>query len=88
MADKTLSASASSSRSAGLVNGTSSSQSQQPHLEATARQLNKVFSACVADRNPDMALSRKWATYRVVAILFRTYFKVSRSYLDWASSRI
>lgn len=48
----------------------------QPHLEATARQLNKVFTACVADRNPDMELSRKWATYRVVAILFRTYFKV------------
>lgn len=54
---------------------TSSSRSQ-PHLEATARQLNKAFTACVADRNPDLDTSRKWATYRIVALLFRTYFKL------------
>lgn len=49
---------------------------QQPHLEATARQLNKAFTVCVADRNTDMDLSRKWATYKIVNLLFRTYFKL------------
>lgn len=48
----------------------------QPHLESTARQLNKAFTACVADRNTDMQTSRKWATYRIVVLLFRTYFKL------------
>ncbi|CAO1614275.1 unnamed protein product [Parajaminaea phylloscopi] len=56
--------------------GPASLQRSQAHLEATARQLNKAFTACVADRNPDMETSRKWATYRIVALLFRTYFKL------------
>lgn len=52
------------------------SQGSQPHLEATARQLNKAFTVCVADRNSNMNNSRKWATYQIVNLLFRTYFKL------------
>ncbi|PWN28215.1 hypothetical protein BDZ90DRAFT_251920 [Jaminaea rosea] len=55
---------------------TSTSRPAQPHLESTARHLNKAFTACVADRNPSLLTSRKWATYRIVAILFRTYFRL------------
>lgn len=66
---------AAASAPSGSVLSTSLSRSQ-PHLEATARQLNKAFTACVADRNPDLETNRKWATYRIVALLFRTYFKL------------
>ncbi|PWN21679.1 hypothetical protein BCV69DRAFT_306785 [Microstroma glucosiphilum] len=73
LADKVLQTAATSSATSVLAPGSSQ---PQPHLEATARQLNKAFTACVADRNADIELSRKWATYRIVAILFRTYFKL------------
>jgi hypothetical protein len=73
LADQVLQSASTSSASSVLAPGSSQ---PQPHLEATARQLNKAFTACVADRNADIELSRKWATYRIVAILFRTYFKV------------
>ena len=45
-------------------------------LEECARQLNKAFSACVADRTTEEEESRKWGTYRVVGMVFRGYFKV------------
>ncbi|CAO1627660.1 unnamed protein product [Sympodiomycopsis kandeliae] len=59
-----------------VVSTTTTTTSRQPHLEATARQLNKAFTVCVADRNTDMEYSRKWATYKIVNLLFRTYFKL------------
>lgn len=45
-------------------------------LEECARQLNKAFTACIADRNPDVPDSRKWGTYEVVGMVFKTYFRL------------
>ncbi|CBQ73877.1 related to CSN12-COP9 signalosome (CSN) subunit [Sporisorium reilianum SRZ2] len=52
--------------------------SSQPNrrLEECARQLNKAFTACIADRNPELADSRKWGTYEVVGMVFKTYFRL------------
>ncbi|PWN51492.1 protein CSN12 [Violaceomyces palustris] len=52
------------------------SRPSQKRLEECARQLNKAFTACVADRNPDLAESKKWGTYDVVGMVFKTYFKL------------
>ncbi|PKI82888.1 COP9 signalosome (CSN) subunit [Malassezia vespertilionis] len=46
------------------------------YTEDCARQLNKAFSACVADRNPSLDESKKWATYALVGMLFRLYFQL------------
>ncbi|MCO5555823.1 hypothetical protein L7F22_009368 [Adiantum nelumboides] len=48
----------------------------QAHLEECARQLNKAFSACVSDRTSEESVSRKWATYEIVGLVFRGYFKL------------
>lgn len=48
----------------------------QSHLEECARQLNKAFSACISDRSSEEAFSRKWATYEIVGLVFRGYFKL------------
>ncbi|GAC93831.1 hypothetical protein PHSY_001396 [Pseudozyma hubeiensis SY62] len=45
-------------------------------LEECARQLNKAFTACIADRNPDINESRKWGVYEVVGMVFKTYFRL------------
>lgn len=45
-------------------------------LEECARQLNKAFTSCIADRNPDLVESRKWGTYEVVGMVFKTYFRL------------
>lgn len=55
----------------------SRSASKHVKTEESARQLSKAFSICVGDRNLDPQQSRKWATYEVVCLLFRTYFRVS-----------
>lgn len=47
-----------------------------PHMEECARTLNRGFSACVADRYPSMAQSKKWGTYAMVNLVFRTYFQL------------
>jgi hypothetical protein len=44
-------------------------------LEDAARHLNKMFTLCLADRAP-LEESRKWGTYYIVGLLFKTYFKV------------
>ncbi|KAF9159806.1 COP9 signalosome (CSN) subunit [Actinomortierella ambigua] len=44
-------------------------------LEDCARILNKAFTACITDRAP-MRESRKWGTYYMIGLLFRTYFKL------------
>ncbi|ORY76967.1 hypothetical protein BCR37DRAFT_382959 [Protomyces lactucae-debilis] len=49
---------------------------QEEHLEEAARLINKAFTICINDRAP-MAQSRKWGTYAVLGILFKTYFKLN-----------
>ncbi|KAF9980829.1 COP9 signalosome (CSN) subunit [Modicella reniformis] len=44
-------------------------------LEDCARMLNKSFTLCATDRSPQN-VSKKWGTYNIVSILFRTYFKL------------
>ncbi|KAF9581539.1 COP9 signalosome (CSN) subunit [Lunasporangiospora selenospora] len=44
-------------------------------LEDCARTLNKSFTQCITDRSP-MDESRKWGTYYMIALLFKTYFKL------------
>ncbi|KAF9930062.1 COP9 signalosome (CSN) subunit [Linnemannia zychae] len=44
-------------------------------LEDCARAINKAFSVCITDRSP-LNISRKWGTYNIIGILFRTYFKL------------
>ncbi|CCG83417.1 Putative uncharacterized protein [Taphrina deformans PYCC 5710] len=47
------------------------------NLEEAARIINKAFTICITDRAP-MESSRKWGTYCVIGILFRTYFKLNK----------
>ncbi|KAJ2802486.1 COP9 signalosome (CSN) subunit [Coemansia helicoidea] len=42
-------------------------------VEEATRAINQGFSLCMTDREPDLAKSRKWGTYRVANILFRLY---------------
>ncbi|OAJ41741.1 hypothetical protein BDEG_25288 [Batrachochytrium dendrobatidis JEL423] len=51
------------------------------HLEEAARTINRAFSACVTDRSSQTNVSRKWGTYFVVNMLFRTYFKLNSTNL-------
>ncbi|KAI8352585.1 hypothetical protein B0O80DRAFT_499294 [Mortierella sp. GBAus27b] len=44
-------------------------------LEDCARMLNKSFTLCATDRSP-LNTSKKWGTYYIIGILFRTYFKL------------
>ncbi|KAG0223403.1 COP9 signalosome (CSN) subunit [Actinomortierella wolfii] len=44
-------------------------------LEDCARILNKAFTSCITDRAP-LRESRKWGTYYMIGLLFRTYFKL------------
>ncbi|KAG0651630.1 COP9 signalosome 8 [Hyphodiscus hymeniophilus] len=45
-------------------------------LEDAARQLNRIFQTCLADRAP-LEDSRKWGIYYIINLLFKTYFKLS-----------
>ncbi|KAJ2708535.1 COP9 signalosome (CSN) subunit [Coemansia spiralis] len=46
-------------------------------VEEATRAINQGFSLCMTDREPDLAKSRKWGTYRVATILFRLYRRLS-----------
>ncbi|KAI5785887.1 hypothetical protein EDC01DRAFT_692859 [Geopyxis carbonaria] len=46
------------------------------NLEEAARQLNRAFTLCLSDRAP-LEESRKWGTYYIVNLLFKTYFKLN-----------
>lgn len=59
-----------------VAGGARTSSVANKKLEECARQLNKAFTACVADRNPDLSESRKWGTYEVVGMVFKTYFRL------------
>jgi len=45
-------------------------------LEDAARHLNKMFTLCMSDR-AQLEDSRKWGTYYIVNLLFKTYFKLN-----------
>ncbi|KAI3623437.1 COP9 signalosome (CSN) subunit [Malassezia furfur] len=53
----------------------------QKYTEACARQLNKAFSACAADRFPGLAQSKKWGAYAIAGQLFRLYFRLKSTAL-------
>ncbi|WFC97524.1 COP9 signalosome (CSN) subunit [Malassezia yamatoensis] len=53
----------------------------QKHTEACARQLNKAFSACIADRYPSLAQSKKWGTFTIVGRIFQLYFRLGSTAL-------
>ncbi|KAH7138553.1 hypothetical protein B0J11DRAFT_514712 [Dendryphion nanum] len=53
-----------------------STDKRNKKLEEAARVFNKIFSLCLNDRNPDMGQSRKWGTYYMANLQFRTYFKL------------
>lgn len=50
-------------------------------LEDAARTINKAFNYCITDRSP-METSRKWGTYYIIGILFKTYFKLKSQSLS------
>ncbi|TPX68261.1 hypothetical protein SpCBS45565_g03237 [Spizellomyces sp. 'palustris'] len=50
-------------------------------LEEAARTMNKAFSYCVTDRFSPLERSRKWGTYHIVNLLFKTYFKLTQTNL-------
>lgn len=50
-------------------------------LEDTARTLNRAFTYCLTDRRTPNTNSRKWGTYYIVNLLFRTYFKLKSTNL-------
>lgn len=51
--------------------------SRPSKLEETAsRHLMKAFSTCLSDRGCAIAHSRRWGTYAVANLVFKTYFKV------------
>ncbi|KAI5843883.1 hypothetical protein DFP73DRAFT_527139 [Morchella snyderi] len=45
-------------------------------LEDAARIVNRAFTVCISDRAP-LEESRKWGTYYIVNLLFKTYFKLN-----------
>ncbi|BFZ57449.1 COP9 signalosome (CSN) subunit [Savitreella phatthalungensis] len=47
------------------------------HLEEAARIINRAFTTCITDR-ASLESSRKWGTYCIVGILFRTYFALDK----------
>ncbi|KAI8906586.1 hypothetical protein DFJ77DRAFT_525775 [Powellomyces hirtus] len=50
-------------------------------LEEAARTMNKAFSYCVTDRFSAPDKSRKWGTYHIVNLLFKTYFRLTQTNL-------
>ncbi|KAI8619771.1 hypothetical protein BC830DRAFT_1102634 [Chytriomyces sp. MP71] len=52
-------------------------RSEKPRcLEEAARTLNKAFSVCATDRFNTLPTSRKWGSYYMCNLLFRTYFRL------------
>jgi hypothetical protein len=50
-------------------------------LEEACRILNKAFTYCATDRLSPIETSRKWGTFAVSNLLFKTYFKLSSTNL-------
>ncbi|RUS18293.1 hypothetical protein BC937DRAFT_88954, partial [Endogone sp. FLAS-F59071] len=49
-------------------------------LENAARNINKAFTACITDRGP-LVTSRRWGTYYIINLLFKTYFRLKQQNL-------
>ncbi|CAD6885920.1 unnamed protein product [Tilletia controversa] len=64
-----------------VIAAANSSHKPNAHTEEFARQLNKAFAACVADRASPIEHSRKWGTYEVIGFIFRVYFRLKTSHL-------
>jgi hypothetical protein len=47
------------------------------NLEEAANVISKTFTYCITDRSLDKINTRKWGTYQIISLLFRTYFKVN-----------
>ncbi|EWC43862.1 hypothetical protein DRE_07239 [Drechslerella stenobrocha 248] len=45
-------------------------------LEEAARIINRAFNVCLNDR-AELGQSRKWGTYNIINLLFKTYFKLN-----------
>jgi COP9 signalosome complex subunit 12 len=54
---------------------------EKARLEIAARTMNKAFSICVTDRFSTLNESKKWAIYAMVALLFKTYFRLQSTNL-------
>ncbi|CAG8532219.1 10150_t:CDS:10 [Paraglomus occultum] len=69
-------------RSLGIEADAESASRGQPGkcLEVAARAINKSFSTCITDR-ASISASRKWGTYYVGNLLFKTYFKLKQQNL-------
>lgn len=63
--------------SSGFQDDIVSTAPRSEKLEEAARVFNRLFALCLGDRNPDMSQSRKWGTYYVANLQFKTYFKVT-----------
>ncbi|GAB5590259.1 COP9 signalosome (CSN) subunit [Umbelopsis nana] len=46
------------------------------NLEEAANVISKSFTYCITDRSLDKTNSRKWGTYHISNLLFKTYFKL------------
>ncbi|KAJ1718966.1 COP9 signalosome (CSN) subunit [Coemansia erecta] len=52
------------------------SEGRRPTLvEEATRSVNQGFSLCLTDREPQLAESRKWGTYRMANLLFALYLR-------------
>ncbi|KAI8583585.1 hypothetical protein K450DRAFT_221832 [Umbelopsis ramanniana AG] len=49
---------------------------ENKNLEEAANVMSKSFTSCITDRSLDRAKSRKWGTYHISNLLFKTYFKI------------
>ncbi|KAI8139844.1 hypothetical protein BJV82DRAFT_625197 [Fennellomyces sp. T-0311] len=63
-----------------LDGATGEESNQRKKLEEAANVISRSFSHCVTDRNP-LSISKKYGTYRMSGILFRTYFQLKQQNL-------
>jgi COP9 signalosome complex subunit 12 len=61
---------------AGFQDDIVSTAPRNEKLEEAARVFNRMFALCLGDRNPNIRESRKWGTYYMANLQFKTYFKV------------
>ncbi|KAG2225053.1 hypothetical protein INT45_003253, partial [Circinella minor] len=60
--------------------GTGEETTQRKKLEEAANVMSKSFTLCITDRNLGHS-SKKFGTYRMVGLLFRTYFQLKQQNL-------
>ncbi|KAG2174209.1 hypothetical protein INT43_004230 [Umbelopsis isabellina] len=51
------------------------------YLEEAANVISKTFTYCITDRSLDKIGTRKWGTYQIISLLFKTYFKLKQQNL-------